>query len=186
MRNLLPDQIAAISSDHTKPTYLMQWFFDGTPEYLSSNGRLEFDGQDWLTGFSLNMENWSTATVTLIPEAARVERFNNSTWRFQSAIIYFLPTAGVLFQEVPITTDSLVPITTDNDEPIVLDFSSSGSVVLLDGIITGGRVGSSALQMTITHRAINGVRSPRTRLSGPRAGTVIEWEGEVYVVEGRR
>jgi hypothetical protein len=184
VRQLSADQLSQVERDNTRPIYLVEWQFDGTPEYLSSNGRIEYGEQTWTPGVSVRMENWATATLTLPPVSTRATIVNNGLWRFQPAIIYFLPANPL--SNVPITTDSDVPITTDGGDPIVIGDSFSEPVVLLDGVITGGRVSADSLQMTITHRAINGVRSPRTRLSGPRAGTVINWEGEVYVVEGRR
>jgi hypothetical protein len=184
MRQLSAAQLAQIERDNTRPIYLLEWQFDGTPEYLSSNGRLDFNGETWNPGISVSMENWATATITLPPTSDRAAVVNSGAWRFQPAVIYFVPSNPLA--GVPITTDTDIPILTDTGEPIVFGDGFEDEIVLLDGIITGGRVNSGSLQMTITHRAINGVRSPRTRLSGPRAGTVINWEGEVYVVEGRR
>jgi hypothetical protein len=184
MRQLSASQLDQIERDNTRPIYLLEWQFDGTPEYLSSNGQIEFNGETWVPGISVTMENWATATITLSPTSDRAAVLNSGQWRFQPAVIYFVPSnpqAGA-----PITTDTDIPVLTDNGEPIVFGDGFEQEVVLLNGIITGGRVSASSLQMTITHRAINGVRSPRTRLSGPRAGTVVEWEGEVYVIEGRR
>lgn len=185
MRTLSAAQLAQIERDNTRPIYLIEWQFDGTPEYLSTNGQIAYDAQTWLSvGASVVMDNWASATVSLPPIASRVTEVNNGTFRFQPAVIYYLPADPMA--GVPITTDAGVPITNDLGEPIVMDDGFQEAIVLLDGIITGGRAGSSSLQMTITHRAINGVRSPRTRLSGPRAGTVVEWDGEIYTVEGRR
>lgn len=168
MRDLTAGQLAALTGEATRPTFLVSIRFAGSGK-LSTNGDVVVTDTTYL-GEDIGidaMEDWTRATIRLRPTVERVSYALTSAWRGSSARIYLLPRPLV---EGTYTGDDLV--------------------LLLDGVLVGATLGEQ-LELTVLHRSIVGQWSPRIRIAKPfcnhlpQPGTVLTWQGDVYTLEAR-
>jgi hypothetical protein len=183
MRQIDEPQQLMLSQRDTLPVYLVA-LGDGA-EYLSTNGNrtvgdVQYIGGD--VGLSA-MQDWSTATLTLMPTPARVAWMISGEWRGLACDISLLPGANF---------DTLVE--PDYWEP---DYAYQGvrfadPILLMPGRLDSARMaGNGRVEFTVVHRSRTAKWSPSFRIGPPwcnhlpRAGEVIEWGSERYIVEGR-
>ena len=183
MITLDADQIAILSGGATAPIYLVELDYSGV-EFLSTNGDINVDGADYLTGDVgvMGMDNWTTASLKLRPTPARVAALTSNGWRNGTARISIVPAA----RYPQIVEDSYVV-----DDYGYQGFVVSDPVLLLDGVIVNAAL-TDVIELSVTHRAFVNKWTPRLRTNNtwanhlPQAGTRFLWEGDNYILESKQ
>lgn len=183
MRQVDDTQALMLSKKKTVPVYLVA-LGDGA-EYLSTKGTRVVDGVTYTGGdVGLSaMQDWSSATISLQPTAERVAWMLAGAWRNMACRISLLP--GADFK-----TFSLDYYSPD----YVFQGESFGDpILLMPGRLTASRMsGDGRIEFTVVHRSSTARWAPPFRIGPPwcnhlpRAGEVIEWAGERFIVEARR
>lgn len=183
MRQVDAAQQLMLSQPDTLPTYLIA-LGEGA-EFLSTNGdRVVGDvlyvGGD--VGLSA-MQDWSGATVTLMPSASRAAWMLSGEWRGLACDIYLLPGASF---------DIQVELDYWDDDYAYQGEAFADPILLMPGRLDSARIsGNGRVEFGVVHRSRTAKWSPSFRIGPPwcnhlpRAGEVIEWAGERFIVEAR-
>jgi hypothetical protein len=151
-----------IYSEVTRPIFLCKLFHSGAAEYLSASGEITYDGQLYsglmnVTGIRGN----ESFLIDLPPTASRVGQIQSGSWRYQSAILYYIPASMA-----------------DGDT-----FTADDAILICDGTIDKTQFRGDRVRVDCSNKYLNGQLSPLNTLDEvatmiPPAGTSVTWEGE--------
>lgn len=182
MRQANEVQALILSKKETIPIYLVE-LGDGS-EFLSTNGDRVVGGSTYIGG-DLNLSavnDWSTANISLAPTPERIAWMLSGAWRGIGCRISLFP--GAHF-----TTYSLDYYSEDY---LFQGDCFSDPILLMPGKLSGGRVsGDGRVEFNVVHVSRTARWAPPFRIGPPwcnhlpRAGEVITWAGERFIVEAK-
>jgi hypothetical protein len=170
-RTLTPEQTANSTEARTRPVVIVRLAHSGSIERLSCSGSIVFDGELYAAG-GINLgsiSNGTGATLALSATPARVSEVQSGSWRYGICQIFMIP-----------------GVPEDSGE-----YEAGAGVLLLDGQISqsqfqAGRVNVSARQITLSgnYTPRNLIGEVCSHIDPP--GTVLNWQGDITVLESRR
>ncbi len=156
----------------TRPVKLIRWEHSGALELLSGSGDISLDGELYEPGgfFTVSTEDGRTGSLTMPATPARVAECYSGNWRNGKICqIYSVP--GL-----------------PSDDGL---YTLAEAILELDGIIDSSSASGGILTVSAVHWSLRGNITPRTSCNEfsqliPAANTLVEWEGQSYVLVARR
>lgn len=168
-----PDyRFGRLTQPATRPIYVIRWEHSGTTELISCSGDITFNEEFYTpAGVAvLDLSDGLSATIELIPDAARVSEVIGGNWRNgKTCKIYAIP--GVPGSEKYYTLEE--------------------AFLVMDGVIEDSELSGGRITVTVRHKYIGRNLTPRYNCSEvstilPAAGTVLEVGGTKYVLQAPR
>lgn len=165
-------QFANLSGTASKPLFVVQLGFMGYLQYFSCSGPVTFDNEVYESGGATvaNLVDGSAAAITLLATPERIAALDSGAWRNgQVCKIYNVP-AEVGVEEA---------------------YSQAQGILVLDGVINSANAKKGTITISAVHKFLRGLTTPRINFNelsvlAPAAGTVIEQDGERYIIKGTR
>lgn len=181
MREVTALQSALMSQRGTKPRYLVVIDAGGV-EHWSSSGDIEIDGVLYRGGgFDVRrIVDWTEATIEIPSTPDRLARLIAGEYRGAPCSLYAV--ASVRYPQL------MAPGYWADDYVLQGDVDGA-PLLLLPGVIDGGREEGGRLSLEVVHDAEVSRWSPAIRVAPPwanhlpRPGTVIVIDGEHFVLE---
>lgn len=156
----------------TRPVRVMRWEHSGSLELLSESGDIQFNGELFGEGgiSSIAVDDGRRATITLPGTTTRIAESVAGRWRNGKICqIYAVP---------GLPGDTGV-------------YTLAEGILLLDGIIDASDYSGGVVSVRVMHKHLRGNLTPRQTFNLyseyiPGPGSLVEWEGETYMLRARR